>query len=40
MKTIKFLTLSELVLILDDQNKNYGGVYGIRDLNRASAITA
>jgi len=30
---IRFLTLSEALLILDDQIKNYGGVYGIRDIN-------
>jgi len=37
MKTIKFLTLSELLLILDDQIKNYGGLYGIRDINLLSS---
>jgi len=30
MKNIKFLTLSELLLILDDQIQNYGGLYGKR----------
>jgi death-on-curing protein len=34
---IKFLTLSEILLILDDQIKNYGGVYGIRDINLLSS---
>ena len=37
MKTIKFLTLSEALLILDDQIKNYGGIYGIRDINLLSS---
>ena len=37
MKTIKFLTLSEVLLILDDQIKNYGGIYGIRDINLLSS---
>jgi death-on-curing protein len=37
MKTIKFLTLSELLLILDDQIQNYGGLYGIRDINLLSS---
>jgi len=37
MKTIKFLTLSEVLLILDDQIKNYGGKYGIRDINLLSS---
>jgi death-on-curing protein len=30
---IHFLTLSEVLLILEDQIRNYGGVYGVRDLN-------
>jgi len=34
---IKFLTLSELLIILDDQIKNYGGTYGIRDINLLSS---
>jgi death-on-curing protein len=37
MRTIKFLTLSEVLLILDDQIKNYGGIYGIRDINLLSS---
>jgi len=37
MKNIKFLTLSELLLILDDQIQNYGGLYGIRDINLLSS---
>ena len=34
---IKFLTLSEVLAILEDQIRNYGGVYGVRDLNLASS---
>ena len=34
---IKFLTLSEVLLILDDQIKNYGGIYGVRDINLLSS---
>ena len=34
---IKFLTLSEVLLILDDQIKNYGGIYGIRDIKLLSS---
>ena len=34
---IKFLTLSEVLLILEDQIKNYGGTYGIRDINLLSS---
>ena len=34
---IKFLTMSEVLLILDDQIKNYGGTYGIRDINLLSS---
>jgi death-on-curing protein len=30
---IKFLTLSEVLIILEDQIRNYGGLYGVRDLN-------
>jgi len=29
---IKFLTLSEVLLILENQIKNFGGLYGIRDI--------
>jgi len=28
---IKFLTLSEIIMILEDQIRNYGGAYGVRD---------
>jgi death-on-curing protein len=34
---IKFLTVSEVLLILNDQIKNYGGLYGIRDINLLSS---
>jgi death-on-curing protein len=34
---IKFLTLSEVLIILDDQIKNYGGIYGIRDIKLLSS---
>ena len=34
---IKFLTISEALLILEDQIKNYGGLYGIRDINLLSS---
>jgi death-on-curing protein len=37
MKMIKFLTLSEVLMILDDQINNYGGIYGIRDINLLSS---
>ena len=34
---VKFLTLSEVIFILEDQIRNYGGLYGIRDLNLLSS---
>jgi death-on-curing protein len=34
---IKFLTLSEVFLILGDQINNYGGIYGIRDIKLLSS---
>jgi death-on-curing protein len=34
---IHFFTLSEILLILEDQIRNYGGVYGVRDLNLLSS---
>ena len=34
---IKFLTLSEIMLILEDQIRNYGGIYGVRELNLLSS---
>ena len=35
--TAKFLTLSEVLQILEDQIKNYGGSYGVRDINLLSS---
>src|SRR5215467_11155232 len=29
---INFLTLTEILMILEDQIRNYGGIYGVRDL--------
>jgi len=37
MTMIKFLTLSEVLLILEDQIRNYGGSYGVRDRNLLSS---
>ena len=34
---IKFLTFSEVLLILEDQIRNYGGMYGLRDRNLLSS---
>ena len=34
---VKFLTLSEVMLILDNQIDNYGGMYGVRDINLLSS---
>jgi len=34
---IRFLTLSEVLLILEDQIRNYGGAYGVRDINLLSS---
>jgi death-on-curing protein len=34
---IHFLTLSEILIILEDQIRNYGGMYGVRDLNLVSS---
>jgi len=30
---IRFLTLSEVLRILEDQIRSYGGAYGVRDIN-------
>jgi death-on-curing protein len=30
---VTFLTLSNVLLILEDQIENYGGIYGVRDIN-------
>ena len=34
---IKILTLSEVLMILEDQIKNYGGAYGVRDIKLLSS---
>lgn len=34
---IQFLTLSEVLRILEDQIRNYGGAYGVRDINLLSS---
>jgi death-on-curing protein len=34
---IKFLTLSEVLQILENQIRNYGGAYGVRDINLLSS---
>jgi death-on-curing protein len=34
---IHFLTLSEVLIILEDQIRNYGGIYGVRDINLLSS---
>ena len=36
-KMIRFLTMSEVLLILEDQIRNYGGIYGVRDTNLLSS---
>ncbi|MDR1460638.1 MAG: type II toxin-antitoxin system death-on-curing family toxin [Campylobacteraceae bacterium] len=30
---IKFLSISDVLMILENQIRNYGGIYGVRDLN-------
>ena len=37
MKTVTFLTLSEVLTILEDQIRNYGGIYGVRDIHLLSS---
>jgi len=34
---IRFLTVSEVLLILEDQIRNYGGIYSVRDTNLLSS---
>ena len=36
----RFLSLSEIILILQDQIKRYGGAYGVRDLSLLSSALA
>lgn len=33
----RFLTLSEIMMIYEDQIRNYGGAYGVRDLSLLSS---
>ncbi len=40
MGVIRFLTLSDILLIHSDQIRNYGGVTGIRDLSLLSSALA
>jgi death-on-curing protein len=37
MNIFHFLTFSEVLLILEDQIRNYGGTYGLRDRNLLSS---
>ncbi|AEJ18513.1 type II toxin-antitoxin system death-on-curing family toxin [Gracilinema caldarium] len=37
MKVIRFLTLSEVLLIYEDQVRRYGGAYGVRDVSLLSS---
>jgi death-on-curing protein len=34
---IRFLTLSEIMIICEDQIRNYGGTYGVRDISLLSS---
>ena len=34
---IRFLTLSEIMIIYEDQIRNYGGTYGVRDISLLSS---
>jgi len=36
-KVINFLTLSEVLQILENQVRNYGGAYGVRDMHLLSS---
>ncbi|HNX75757.1 MAG TPA: type II toxin-antitoxin system death-on-curing family toxin [Candidatus Rifleibacterium sp.] len=40
MQKVRFLTLAEVLLILEDQTRRYGGRYGIRDLALLSSAVA
>lgn len=40
MGTIRFLTLSDILLIHSDQIRNYGGSIGVRDLSLLSSALA
>lgn len=37
---IRFLTLAEILLICENQIRNYGGIYGVRDLSLISSAAA
>jgi death-on-curing protein len=37
---VRFLTMSEVLLILQDQIRRYGGTYGVRDLGLLSSALA
>jgi death on curing protein len=40
MKSVRFLTMSEILLIYEDQIRRYGGKYGIRDISLLSSALA
>ena len=40
MEVIRFLTLSDILLIHSDQIRNYGGISGVRDLSLLSSALA
>ena len=40
MKKIRFLTMSEIMIIYEDQIRRYGGQYGIRDISLLSSALA
>lgn len=40
MKRIRFLTMSEVLFIYEDQIRRYGGKYGIRDISLLSSALA
>ena len=40
MKKIRFLSMSEILLIYEDQIRRYGGQYGIRDISLLSSALA
>ena len=40
MKSVRFLTLSEVISILQDQITHYGGEFGVRDLDLVSSAIA
>jgi len=40
MRKIRFLTMSEILVIYEDQIRRYGGQYGIRDISLLSSALA